>query len=285
MSNFDGVHRGHARLIAEVVAQADRLQAPTLVMTFDPPPQAILVPADVCIPLTPIPRRADLLSELGVDMVVAYPTDGQLLSLSARDFFQQIIVNTFHASGMVEGPNFRFGRDRSGGVDLLDELCRHQAISFSVVEAAADATGMISSTRIRGLLADGDIAAANAMLTQSYQLSGIVSPGAQRGRELGFPTANLTDIAAFIPAHGVYAGCVTIAGRRFQAAINIGPNPTFDEAQAKVEVHILGWSGTLYGQSLCCTLTKRIREVRRFASVGDLRAQIEKDVAEVANGH
>jgi riboflavin kinase/FMN adenylyltransferase len=224
-------------------------------------------------------RRANLLAELGVDAVFAYPTDAALLSLSPRDFFDQIVVSQFHASGMIEGPNFRFGRDRSGGVELLSQLCQANKMKFSVVEAIADSTGMISSTRIRGLLAKGDVMAANALLTEPYEIGGLVSSGSQRGRELGYPTANLIDIESFVPGHGVYSGSVELAGERYRAAVNIGPTPTFDDDTAKVEVHIIGWSGELYGQKLDCRLEKRIRDVRRFESVEELRQQISEDIA------
>jgi riboflavin kinase/FMN adenylyltransferase len=253
-------------------------------LTFDPPPQAILAPdRPLGPPLTTIARRAELLGSLGVDALIAYPTDRALLSLSAVDFFEQFIVGKLRAGAMVEGPNFRFGRDRGGDTALLQELCRSAGMDCSIAQASEDQAGMISSSRVRRLLAEGDIAAANAMLTENYQLNGLVSAGARRGRELGFPTANLTQIASQVPAHGVYAGSAALNDQWLPAAINIGPNPTFDDSDAKVEVHIIGWQGTLYGERLTCSLKERIRDVMKFESLASLQQQIRQDIATAAS--
>ncbi len=307
VGNFDGVHVGHSRLIQQLVATARELSGPAIVLTFAPPPAALLYPErQLAAPLTTIARRAELLFELGVDALLAYPTDMELLSLSAQEFFQQKILGILHARGMVEGPNFRFGRDRDGDVDRLQTLCVQSGVLFQVAQPSADAQGMISSTRIRQLLVDGQVAAANAWLTQAYQLQGIVVSGAQRGRQLGFPTANLTEVGSLIPAAGVYAGQVTLSdeshdtvddharvagdqlahsdrGQRqsYWAAVNIGPNPTFEEAGTKVEVHLIGYTGgALYGRTMAVSLLRQIRAVRKFDSIDALRAQISRDVAQ-----
>lgn len=281
VGNFDGVHRGHAELIGELVAQAKRLGGPAIVLTFDPPPAAILFPQRaLSLPLTSIPRRAELLGRLGVDALVAYPTDEALLSLSAEEFFRQKIVDAMGARAMVEGPNFRFGRDRAGDTLALQELCGQTEIELRIVQPELDAQGtMISSTRIRNLLSEGDIAQVNALLTQPYQIDGWVVEGARRGRDLGFPTANLARIGCLIPRHGVYAGVVRKGQDDFPAAVNIGPNPTFDEQEAKVEIHIVGWNDQIYGERLECTLVDRIRDVQKFDSVDALRSQLAEDIA------
>ncbi len=285
VGNFDGVHRGHARLIAQLVQKAREIKGPAIVLTFDPPPQAVLYPdRPLSAPLTSIRRRCELLSDLGVTAMIAFPTDRALVSLSATDFFQQVIVEKLRAGAMVEGPNFQFGRDRAGNVELLRELCRMSGMFFSVAAATEDEAGMISSSRIRSLLAKGEMLAVNQMLTQSYQLDGLVSDGARRGRELGFPTANLMHIESQIPAHGVYAGSARLQGKWLPAAINIGPNPTFDEADAKVEVHIIGWNGSLYGQQLTCAVEHKIRDVMKFESLERLKEQIRKDIT-IASSH
>ena len=249
IGNFDGVHRGHAGLIERLVTMARRVSGPALILTFDPPPQAILVPQrKLAQPLSTIERRGELVGALGVDALIAYPTDKNLLGLTARDFFQQIVVQRLKARGMVEGPNFRFGRDRAGDTTLLAELCQQQAMVFEVAQAAQSGEAMISSSRIRACLTAGDVEGANAMLTQPYQIEGLVSPGAQRGRDLGFPTANLTQVQSFVPAAGVYAGMVDVDGVAHRAAINVGPFLTFGEEDLKVEVHLVGWQGDLYGR-------------------------------------
>ncbi len=286
VGNFDGVHRGHARLIEQLVSTAKDQSGAAVVMTFDPPPTSLLFPErPLSAPLTSIPRRAELLFALGVDALIAYPTDTELLSLSAEQFFQQKICGLLQATAMVEGPNFRFGHERGGDVSLLRELCSAANIPFHVVPPSEDEQGLISSTRIRNFLTAGDVRAANAMLTQPYALAGVVVPGAQRGSELGFATANLSQIESLLPAPGVYAGSVALANEpgiraNYPVAMNIGPNPTFDESHTKVEAHLIGYAGPpLYGQRLDITLLERIREVRKFDSVHTLRTQIALDIA------
>lgn len=280
VGNFDGVHLGHARLVRELIGQAHSVGGPSIVLTFDPPPVAILVPERTpSPPLTSLRRRAELLGFLGVDVLVAYPTDRELLNLSAEAFFAEKIVDCLGAKAMVEGPNFRFGKDRAGDTQLLQNLCRDAGLQLSIVQAREDATGsMISSTRVRQLLTEGNIVAANSMLTRPYRVEGIVTKGAQRGRQLGFPTANLESIGCLLPKHGVYAGQTSIEGRDYAVAVNIGPNPTFGEQQDKVEMHVIGWSGAVYGERLFCTLWDRVRDIRRFGSADALREQLQADI-------
>lgn len=285
VGNFDGVHNGHAVLLSKLVAKARELDGPSLVLTFDPPPVAILVPKrPPSAPLTSIARRAELLDQLNIDALIAYPTDRALVSLSPEEFFQQKIVDSVGARAMVEGPNFHFGKGRAGDTRLLRELCETQGMSLQVVEAQQDASGqMVSSSRIRKCLSEGNVAAANAMLTQTYQIEGIVAKGAQRGRELGFPTANLEDVSSMLPGYGVYAGRVRFGTKTYAAAVHIGPNPTFGDRQAKVEVHVIDWEGAIYGERLKCELLTKIRDVEKFASVEALTAQLHQDVAACRN--
>lgn len=290
VGNFDGVHLGHAQLIKRLVAMARRLRGPALVMTFDPPPAALLFPErPLAPPLTAISRRAALLYELGVDALIAYPTDTRLLQLSPLEFFRGMIVDALQAAGMVEGPNFRFGCGREGDVERLRELCSAAAIEFKVVPPSEDAHGMISSTRIRQCLLAGQIELANAMLTRPYSLAGRVVPGANRGHRLGFATANLAEIACLIPGPGVYAGRTQLpneatgAPEDFAVALNIGPNPTFAEAHTKVEAHLIGYAGApLYERQLEISLLAKIRDVRKFDSIDQLQLQIADDVAACA---
>lgn len=274
-------------MIGQLVTTARKQSGLALVLTFDPPPTALLFPErKLTAPLTSIARRAELLFELGVDVLIAYPTDACLLSMSARDFFQQKIVGVLQARAVVEGPNFHFGRGRDGDVDSLARMCAAARVDFQVARPSADEVGLISSTRIRDYIMAGDVATANSLLTQPYTLTGIVAVGAQRGRQVGFPTANLTQIPSLIPGPGVYGGQVQLfdqptgAKTLYQGAIHIGPNPTFDESQTKVEAHLIGYAGeSLYGQHLQVTLLDKVRDVRRFDSIDELRAQIVSDVA------
>jgi riboflavin kinase/FMN adenylyltransferase len=280
VGNFDGVHQGHARLISQLKNLAGRVDGPAIVLTFDPPPVAILVPDQTPTPpLTSIRRRAELLGMLGVDVLIAYPTDRELVNLTAEEFFTQKIVQGIGAKAMVEGPNFRFGKNRGGDTHLLAELCDRAGLELSIVPPHQDPSGeMISSTRVRKLLGQGNVAAANAMLTRPYRIEGIVTKGSQRGRTLGFPTANLESITSLLPGHGVYAGEASLDGVCHPVAINIGPNPTFGETQAKVEVHVIGWQGSIYGERIACTLLERVRGVQQFADAAALKRQLELDI-------
>ncbi len=290
VGNFDGVHRGHAQLIGELVATARRLGGPALVMTFDPPPIAVLHPERrLDPPLTSIQRRCELLCKLGVDALLAYPTDGALLALSAEAFFRRIIVGMLGARAMIEGPNFRFGYQRAGDTRLLHSLCSEAGVDFSIAVSSEDSAGMISSTRIREVLARGDVAAANTLLTEHYSVDGTVVRGAQRGREIGFPTANLELTDSLIPGAGVYAAWVralddpNLLSIPQLAAVNIGPNPTFAETRTKFEVHLLKYAGPpLYGNRLRISLIDKIRDVQKFDSLEDLRVQITRDIAACA---
>lgn len=283
IGNFDAVHVGHAALIRELVALCSEIAAPAIVFTFDPPPASILRPHVLAPPaLTWVERRAEVLFDLGVDAVIAYPTDRALLNLTAEQFFRNILVEALGARAVVEGPNFMFGKDRRGNVEILQTLCREYGIVVRIVEPLFVGTQLVSSTRIRELIATGQIGLANQLLVRPYRLCGRVSQGAGRGRQLGFPTANLESIPVLVPAPGVYAGAAVIDNRRWPAAINIGPNPTFAESRMKVEAHVIGWQESIYDRWLEVELLKRIRDVRKFGSVEDLRSQIRQDVDECA---
>jgi len=283
IGNFDGVHQGHACLIRQLVQQADRLQGPALVLTFDPPPIALLKPqAPLQPPITPMPRRAELLGRLGIDGIVVLPTSLDLLSLTPQQFFDQVLIQQLRIQGIVEGPNFRFGKDRAGDTRLLEQLCKRQHIELQIVDAQNSAGEMISSSRIRKLLAAGDVDKSNTLLTQPFQISGVVAAGAGRGHQVLVATANLTQVQSMLPAHGVYGGIVCLSGHAYRAAIHIGPNPTFGETHSKIELHLLGWQGDLYGQILCCDLLTRVRETRKFNSQTELLNQIRTDLEIIA---
>lgn len=282
IGNFDALHIGHVALVRKLVALSKEISGPALVFTFDPPPGALLRPALPRIkPLTTIDRRARLLEKLGVSVMIAYPTDTRFLQLSAEEFFSQIIIGTLGARGIVEGPDFRFGRGRLGDQELLTRLCREAGIRFDVMPVITDNLVTVSSTRVRELVTLGQVSAANRLLLEPYRIEGDVVSGAQRGRTIGFPTANLGTVPVLIPAMGVYAGRVIgIDASPRAAAIHIGPNPTFGENEPKVEVHITNWTGTLYGQRLEVELLDRVRDVRNFVSVDELQKQLRLDVAQ-----
>jgi riboflavin kinase / FMN adenylyltransferase len=276
IGNFDGVHRGHARIVELLVQTARAAGGPAIVLSFDPHPARLLRPHAAPIPLTWTERKAALLADLGVDVLVAYPTDRALLELTPQEFFERIIHDQLDARTVVEGLNFRFGRDRVGTIELLDQMCRQTGIRLVPVEPVVVDGQVVSSSRVRQLIAEGSIEAANELLTRPYRIRGTVAAGAGRGAQLGFPTANLDEIDTLLPAEGVYAGW----GAQWPAAINLGPNPTFGEMARKVEVHLIGCDASLYGQTLEVDFYARLRDIRPFASVEGLREQLAADVAE-----
>jgi riboflavin kinase / FMN adenylyltransferase len=279
IGNFDGVHRGHARLVERLLSKARELGGPAVVFTFDPHPVRLLRPESAPPPLTWTDRKAQLLDELGVTAVIAYPTDDRLLQLSPEEFFQQIIQEKLTARGIVEGPNFFFGRGRAGRIDTLGRLCNEAGISLEIVQQVKVGTEYVSSSRVREAIQAGDVDLARQLLTRPYRLRGMVTHGAGRGGKLGFPTANLAAIDTLLPAHGVYAAhAITTAGN-WPAAVNIGPNPTFGEQALKVEVHLIGFAGSLYGQPLEVDFLSRLRSIHPFESIEALKAQLTKDVS------
>ncbi len=282
MGNFDGVHLGHVRIIERLVAAARRVSGPAVAFTFDPHPAQLLRPDRCPSPLTWIERRAALLGELGVDAVIAYPTDDALLRLTARQFFDTILRDRLGVRAIVEGPNFRFGHDRQGTIETLRQLAAETGVAMEVVDAVFADGEAISSSRVRGLVAAGEVAVARRLLTRPYRLRGIVARGAGRGAQLGFPTANLAAITTVLPAHGVYGGAAHVAAERWPAAINIGPNPTFGETGTKVEIHLIGFSGSIYGEMVEVEFLDRLRDVRKFAGIGELRTQLNQDVRAAA---
>ena len=277
IGNFDGVHRGHQRMVEVLTDRATAAGVPSVAMTFDPPPVALLRPDRVPPSLTTTKRRAELLKSYGVDKVLVWPTSRALLKLTPREFFDQIILGQLQATGLVEGPNFFFGRDRAGNVETLAEYCDQAGLTFEVVQPVTDSEELVSSSRVRQLVSAGDLTAAVEMLGHAYRVTGDVSHGAGRGKSIGFPTANLVDIATLVPADGVYAGFCRTGEQEYAAAVNIGPNPTFADGKQKVEAHLLDYSGDLYSKSLDVDLLSRIRSVQTFETPAELQEQIRKD--------
>ncbi|MGV3486062.1 MAG: riboflavin biosynthesis protein RibF, partial [Planctomycetaceae bacterium] len=260
---------------------AQEVGGPAVVVTFDPPPAAILRPQSVPPQLTTIDRRTALLKQCGVDHVFVCKTDRELLNQSAEEFFSRLVVDELDARGVVEGPNFYFGRNRSGDIQRLRELCQTRGVALAIVDPQSEQSTIISSTRVRQLLREGEVEAANRLLTQPYQIAGRVVRGAARGREIGFPTANLADIKTLVPGEGVYACRARIGEKTMAAATHVGPNPTFAEKANKIEVHLLDFHDDVYDETVEVEFIARVRGVLRFASSSDLSQQLERDIRQV----
>ncbi|MFN3153584.1 bifunctional riboflavin kinase/FAD synthetase [Bremerella sp.] len=280
IGNFDGVHLGHAKIAQQVRERADEVGGPAVVFTFDPHPVRLLRPELAPPPLTWTRRKVELLGQLGIDAVIAYPTTPELLQLTPEEFFDQIIVQKMAAKAMVEGPNFNFGKDRAGDVKTLEALCQQHGIVLDIVEPLTrpGETEYVSSSRIRKLIAQGNVQLACEMLTQPYRIRGMVTHGAGRGANLGFATANLEAVDTLVPEIGVYAGMSYRGDEVYAAAINIGPNPTFGEKARKIEVHLIDFQGSLYGEPLEVSFLARLRDVTTFPDAEALKKQLDKDI-------
>jgi riboflavin kinase/FMN adenylyltransferase len=278
---FDGVHRGHAALVRTAVKAAAERDARCVVVTFDPHPTAVVAPHAMPPQLTGIDRRIELLGALGVDAVCVLPFTKELSQLSPDYFVRHVLVGGLHAKAVVVGENWRFGHKAAGDVKKLAEL--GEEFDFEVLPQTLTADDeAFSSTRVRGLIAEGDVAGAAEVLGRDYGVEGTVVHGAGRGgTALGFPTANL-DIAAgtAIPADGVYAGWFHRDSHRHAAAISVGTNPTFDGTERTVEAYLLDFSGDLYGEAVRLDFTARLRGQIAFDGIEPLVKQIETDVAD-----
>jgi riboflavin kinase/FMN adenylyltransferase len=236
------------------------------------------------VPLVWPDREIALLNEAGATEVAVFHTGPWLLQLSAREFFDQVICRQLEARGIVEGPNFAFGHDRLGDVNILRSWSAEAGIDFEVVEATTIDGRLVSSSLIRQCLTEGDVLEAARLLGRPHRIRGHVDRGAGRGAGLGFPTANLGAIDTLIPLEGVYAGRAWVSDRArtlaWPAACNIGPNPTFGESARKVEAHLIGFNGDLYGTTVELDILERLRGTQKFSGLEELLSQIRADVEE-----
>ena len=282
IGNFDGAHRGHARLIERLRARADADGVPAVALTFDPHPVALLRPEAAPIPLTWPDRTAELLRAAGATAVGAFRTGPWLLELTASDFFTRVVLGVFSAKGMVEGPTFGFGRDRAGNVERLAAWCAEAGLTLEVPEPIILDGRIVSSTRIRTAIDEGRAAEAAELLGRPHRIRGRVARGLGRGATLGFPTANLEEVDTRIPADGVYAAWALLAERPspIPCAIHVGPNITFGAQTRTVEAHLIDFQGDLYDQVIEIDFLARLRRSRKFSNAIELRSQIERDVAD-----
>jgi riboflavin kinase/FMN adenylyltransferase len=285
---FDGVHRGHAEIIEKAVAQAKELGLPSVVLTFSPHPSEVVRPGSHPPELTTQTRRSELVGELGVDVFCALAFTTEFSRLAPDDFVHRALVERLHTAAVLVGDNFRFGHQAAGDVVALTQLGERFGFSATGIPLLREGEVVVSSTLIRQFLASGDVRAAAEALGRPHRVDGVVERGDQRGRELGFPTANLrTDKYAAIPADGVYAGVVwrldergQTLGRLGSAAISVGTNPTFEGHERRVESFVLDFEGNLYGDGLGVEFVERLRGMERYDSIEALVEQMHLDVAQ-----
>ncbi|MDR1945657.1 MAG: bifunctional riboflavin kinase/FAD synthetase [Desulfovibrio sp.] len=289
LGNFDGVHLGHRALLRKTVALARERGLPAAAVTFDPHPLRLLKGKDAPPQLLSLRRKLECFGQLGLDLALVLPFTRETASLTPEEFVRIVLLDALHTRALVVGYDYAFGKDRRGNAALLGELGR--AHGFSVEEAPALRTEgePVSSTRVRALLREGDVAGVARLLGRPFSVEGIVEHGKARGGSLlGFPTANLRpEEEVLLPKYGVYAVSVEInpgsGGRMLRGVANVGVNPTFGDGFARVETHILNFCGDLYGLPLGVHFLQRLRDERKFGSVDELIARIRLDVREVEN--
>ena len=285
---YDGVHRGHRKVIAEVCRLAEERGLGSAVVTFDRHPASVVRPESAPLLLTDLEQKLELLAATGVDQTLVVPFDEQRAAETAEDFVTNVLVGCLKVKLIVVGEDFHFGFRRLGNVALLREM--GQALGFAVTGLGlvgmdgepARVHEQVSSTFIRRALGRGDLDRANAMLGRPYEVRGTVIKGDQRGRTLGFPTANVrVDGSILLPADGVYAGRVELpSGERRDAALSLGTRPHFfNDGDLLLEAHLIDFSGDLYGQEVNVSFEKNLRPQQKFENLEALVAQLEKDVA------
>ena len=289
---YDGVHRGHQVLIGAAVARARAMRRPCLLLTFDPHPAEVVRPGSHPAILTSLDRKAELVAELGVDAMCVLPFTAEFMRLAPETFTHTVLVEHLHAAQVVVGRNFTYGHRAAGDVSTLAVEGRRFGFAVEGIPLAEDSSDggevTISSTYIRACVAAGDLQSAARALGRPHRVDGVVVRGDQRGRDLGYPTANV-ETAPFtaIPADGVYAGHLVTRNprtgatrERFPAAVSVGTNPTFQGSRRTVEAFVLDWAGDLYGEHVGVEFVQRLRPMASFPDVPALVEAMDKDVAD-----
>lgn len=280
LGNFDGVHVGHRHLLEEMINFSSQAKAVPSVFLFHPHPQKVLDPENAPKMLLDLEKKIEILESLNIEIVFIIPFNGKIASLTPKEFVEEVIVKKLKAHGVFVGFNYRFGHGASGTPELLLKLGAEYGFNVRVIPPITINGEMVSSTRIRDLLNSGDIQKARKLLGYWPLLSGKIIKGDQRGRRLGFPTANI-DLSddLLVPSSGVYAGRALLDDKRYPAVINIGKRPTFyNDAEKLIEAHLLGYQEFAYGKKIEIELYEKLREERKFSEVKDLVMQIQKDI-------
>jgi len=286
LGNFDGFHRGHQAVAGEAIKWAHEEGRPSIIATFDPHPVRHFRPDVPPFRLTTLEQRQELYLAAGATAMLVFHFDGDLASTSAEDFITEILIKRFGAFGVVTGGDFSFGKGAKGNIDLIRDLGGRYGLKSRVV-AAVEGHGpegdyVVSSSRVREALREGDPQLAAALLTRPFAIRGIVEHGDKNGRKLGYPTANLTIDTYLRPKYGVYAvtGTVLSTGETLKGAANIGTRPQFEPPKELLEPYFFDFSGDLYGQEIEVAFHHFLRGEAKFASLDDLMVQMEKDCEE-----
>ena len=277
---FDGVHLGHQQVIRQAVSDAHQLETTSLCITFDQHPTKVVSPETAPLLIQNQRQRLDAIKTLGIEATLLLPFDEAMSKISGEKFIRGLFVDLGHISSICVGSNFAFGHQRSGNLEVLKQLGHELNFTTHGIASVSLDEQTVSSTRIREAISHGHLDAAGQMMGREYALSGIVIPGDQQGRQLGFPTANLNVKGLCTPPNGVYAAHAEVNGKSFRAAVNIGLRPTLNNPHPSlhVEAHILDFAEDIYGQFCTLNFIGKLRDEQDFGTIDDLKAQIEKDV-------
>lgn len=278
LGNFDGVHLGHRELFRHLVKKARQFGCRSVVYTFNPHPLKFLAPEKAPLLLNTPEEKQRLIAASHIDLLVEAPFNRELASMPPMRFVDEVLVAKLQTRALVIGYDYAFGKGREGDAAFLQDCGAAKGFSVEVLQPVGAASEPYSSTRIRQMVAAGDVAEVVTLLGRHYNLEGHVVPGEQRGRELGFPTANLTTDKEQLPAPGVYAVKVRYKQQEFNGVLNLGRRPTFGEGHSTIEVHLLDYTGRLYNESLRIYFVERLRDERRFPGPRELTAAISADV-------
>jgi riboflavin kinase/FMN adenylyltransferase len=277
LGNFDGLHRGHLKIIERVKRGAVEHGGTAMAMTFDPHPPRVVRPDKAPALLMTKAQRLEALERTGIQCVAVVRFTRELSQWDPETFVRTVLVEWLRVAQVWVGANFLFGRGRSGSFSVLRTLGQRHGFRADKIDPVRYKDFVVSSTRIRRLVGEGRLDEAGALMGHPYYLDGTVIEGRLRGREIGFPTANLSTDNELVPPHGVYATTLTIDGIVRAGITNIGVRPTFGETDATIETHVLDYAGDLYGKPVRLAFVQRLRDERRFPDVDALRAQIEAD--------
>ncbi len=278
LGNFDGLHLGHQAILRETILRARERSTDAVLMSFAPHPRRFFVPDTPPMRLMPLREQYRMAGILGIDQLWIRRFNAALAQMEATDFVRRILFEECRVSHLVTGEDFRFGKGRGGDAALLQQLCDAAGVGYSAIPPVMVEGAACSSSRIREALIAGDIPLAERLLGHPYTITGKVMQGDKRGRELGFPTANLHWHTRWLrPAFGVYACWMRWQGISYPAVANLGVRPHFPSAQPLLEVHLLNASPSLYGERIAVELVGKIRSEQRFASLEAMRAQLTQD--------